>query len=140
MSYPFSGERVEVLAIAMASAVGGNFLTMDEPGRQYLRRCANAALYRLGGEGAAAQHGVTHLRDALAEVSAAIDAAAAHMRGVPGDAMDRLMVAGAQARAAGAAIFEAFEAAQIETRNAALEKRPVMIPAAPEEPEEEEAI
>lgn len=142
MTYPFSGERVEVVANAMASAVGMDLRKMAEEERQQMRRFANAALYRLGGEGAAQQQGVQHLGEAFRAISEALNLLFQEpaFQMVGDELQDRLSDAAGAAFAMGKAVIEDYQAAQIEVRNAALEKRPVMTPAAPEEPEEEEAI
>ena len=122
MTYPFSGERVEALAVSMAVATGHDFLKLDHDGRQTFRRMANAALYRLGGDGAGQQHGVQHISDALVAMSQALNGLMSDpiFQRIAPDLQDVLAEAGAQAYAAGKAVLEDFTAAQIETRNAAL--------------------
>lgn len=100
MTAPWEANRVETLAIAMAGAQGVDFTRLEAGGKAYLRRAANGALYRLGGEKASEDvckgEGFAHLCEALSEVEARVEQ---HLAGPRGDG-EALHVAAAQLRLA----------------------------------------
>lgn len=99
MTSPFTGERVETLAIAMAAAHGVPWDRMEPSGRAYHRRSASGALYRLGGEAEAQAGGLAHLIAAAEAFAEAAEAACQHARiaALPEALQDALHIANAQA-------------------------------------------
>lgn len=66
------GQAEEVLAVAMASAHGEFFPNIEHERRAYLRRCANAALLRLGAD--ADPEGAREARRVMSALSEKIEA------------------------------------------------------------------